>query len=256
MSEIKDNTLKKLSEVIYTLLAKKQYGEEYYELFLIYALSAHEMYNTHGYFGKKTIEVTPTAFNVIYLPNDCLEWISLDVLKGVHLFSYARSWNMIKKFQELDKEGQLKAGLNYLNEIEQYQFVAELDTEGYEVGKIFGMRAKYNEEGFYNYDRAKREIYIKPLSNPAGKLYLTYISNCIDSKEEALVHPNFVQAYEAYMDWQYHEHSDNQVMYRRAKDKERMYNNEMMKLNALEMDLSMEDIEEVVWDSYSLVPLY
>lgn len=248
-------TYTKLDIIVNSVLADKQYGQELYELFLHYALKIHRKLNRQGYFGFKTEEVTPTSYNVIVLPKNCIEWISLSVLKGVHLYSYVRSWSIINKFKELDKEGVLANLLKYHNEIEQYQFIGEVNEEGWEIGQLFGMRPHYNVEGYYQYDRDKREIYIKPLSSPTGRLFLSYISDCENAPEEIMVHQNFEDAYYAFIDWQYHEHSDERDLSRKAPYKKQLYEQEMDALDTMEMDLSIEDIEEVYFNSFSLVPL-
>jgi hypothetical protein len=129
--------------------------------------------------------------------------------------------------------------------------------KGENPGKHFGLKLKNNSAGYYREDEEERVIYLRPNEFSADcRVYIEYISDCSDYGGVIMVHTNASPVIESYIHWKDAHFSSNPNKVRLVGIRKETFDDEYAKYVAKTADWSIEDIEEILFDSYSQAPNY
>lgn len=109
----------------------------------------------------------------------------------------------------------------------------------------YGNVTRYGQGGgvnvnYYRYDPVRRRIIFSE-ALPIGKGVVEYLSAGKEISKSTLVPPAYLDTFKNYLVWQYMEFSADEKLYRRAKDRERIYRDSMWESNTLEKGNSITE---------------
>jgi len=246
-----------LSEVVWSALMDIEESEARFEQFLHWAIKGYRELNTEGHFGVRHKELSMTDYKAICLPDDCIDWTVIGIQRGSEIRAFTKNINMPLNFQVLNERNQLDPILNAELSETGYYFYGSYTLKGEDPGQQFGLMLKNNSAGYYREDFDERVIYLRPNEFKTNcRVYIEYISDCSDYNGVIMVHTNAMPVIEAYIHWKDAHFSSNPNKVRMTAIRKEVYDDEYQKYVAKMADWSIEDIEEVLFDSYSLTPKY
>lgn len=246
-----------LSEVVYSALMDVQETEARFEQFLHWAIKGYRELNTEGHFGVRHKELSMTDYKAVCLPDDCIDWTVIGIQDGTELRAFTKNVNMALNFQTLDERGVLEPSLSKEIHETGYYFYGSYNFKGEHPGQHFGLTLKNNSAGYYREDFNERVVYLRPNEfNSTCRVMIEYISDCSDYEGVIMVHTNATPVIEAYIHWKDAHFSMNPNKVRLSPMRKEVYDDEYQKYVAKSSKWSVEDIEEVLFDAYSLSPNY
>jgi hypothetical protein len=248
-----------MDEIVNTCLMDiREPSDELYELFLHYAYKIFEDLNTGGYFGLKRKALTMNDTYTINLPEDAIDWVVLAQIEGATIRELTKDVSIPLNFKDLYDRGKLtKAVVNENEGKVLYSFAGNTIT-GEDVGQNFGWLKKHNSPAYFRYDDSCGQFIFKPNETDFKHVYVEYIADMSNQGKETQVPRIMRRLIEAYVHWQYYEHEPNpDINTSRQRDRKfQLYDIEMTKFQAINNDLSIEDIRELFYDAYTLTVNY
>lgn len=246
-----------LSEIVWSALMDIGESEARFEQFLHWAIKSYKELNTEGHFGVRHIELTMTDYKAVCLPDDCIDWTLLGVQQGTEIRAFTKRTYQPLNFQVLHERGELLPAMNSETSESGYYFYGSYNLKGEHPGQHFGLKIKNNSAGYFREDEEERVIYFNPNALIRDcRIYLEYISDCSDYSGVIMVHTNAAPVIEAYIHWKDAHFSSNPNKQRLAPMRKEVFDDEYGKYVAKTSDWSIEDIEEILFDAYSLSPNY
>jgi hypothetical protein len=246
-----------LSEVVYSALMDVQETEARFEQYLHWAIKGYQELNTEGHLGVRHKELPISAYKTVALPDDCVDWTLIGIKQGTEIRAFTKNNNMHLDFQRENERGDLPPAM--LSEIEEkgYYFYGTYNIKGEHPGKHFGLKLKNNSAGYFRENKEERIIELHPnTTQTITRVYLEYISDCTDYAGVIMVHLNMRPVLEAFIHWKDAYFSSNPNKVRLTGLRQEQYKEEYDKFVAKNNDLTVEDIEEILFDAYSLSPNY
>lgn len=211
----------------------------------------------------RTINVNLKPWKAIELPSDCLEWCAFGIQNGNDVMTFVNDRKMALQFTENAKGVQQPnldpsyyPNLFALPTMSDFSFpFLNYNYVGEDRGKIFGLRVKDNGLGYFSENKNKdsNEIQFRfSCPSTVGPIYLMYLSNLWDPKEETLIHPFFAEYIVAGIKREYYGHrpGEGQLLDFAEKEFDRQY----LKLLDRKWEFSVESILEYIKSSWTMTP--
>lgn len=207
----------------------------------------------------KTIQLELTAWKSAELPVDYVDFVMIGCVINNQIRVFTHD-NRIPIFQE-DTDGYPEdlASLETLPETSDNQSDGTLETLAFwnggrgTAGQMYGLVTKSNGNGYYKFNRERREIQFAPSIKSDTTIYLEYISDGYSPCEKTVVNIYAAKLIRLYIHWQRIEYakSSNMAEKMRAKD---LYDKEYQKVHGRLNPITVEDVLECARDGYALGP--
>lgn len=252
-------TYRPLIEIVNDALSDVGESQHKQFQFLRFAMKyAEEIHLDHAK-DVRTIRVNLTPWKAITLPVDCVSWVACGIQNGNDVMTFINDKKQALVFDEVDGVKQPNANPTYgcsLSDIpveSGFRFPFLNYASG--SGKIFGLRVHDNGLGYVTENRNKdsNELQFRfTMSSTVGPIYLTYISNLWDPKEETLIHPIFAEYIVAGTKREYYGHrpGEGQLLAFAEKEFDRQYN----RILDHAWDLTVEDVLETIKNQWTMTP--
>lgn len=257
------NTYRPLLEIVNDALTDCQESQHQQLRFLRWAMKYAEEQHTDFNLDIRTVNVNLTPWKAITLPDDCVDWIAFGIQNGNDVMTFVNDRKIATVFNEID--GVKKPNTNPSYALPEFNTLPTMsdfafpflnyNNLGEDRGKIFGLRVKDNGLGYFTENRNKEsnEIQFK-FSCPStiGPIYLMFLSNLWDPKEETLIHPFFAEYIVAGCTKEYYAKRAGQgPLYQIAKDE---FDRQYLKLLDRKWEFSVEAILEILKNENTLTP--
>ena len=255
---MKDNSpasgLVEIDLIVWEFLGNIKAGEERYEDFLGYALDFYsEELNNHGFIGVKNKVIDLTAYKTFKLPKDCIDWIAIAVQVGMRLRRLVKDDSIAWNFKDLNEQGMLDVIVKSDQE-KMNLYTMETNAQGEDVGQNFHLSEKHDLMGYFTENKDSREITIHPVNVTVSQVVLRYISDCYNKKEKTLIPATAKKVMKSYIDWKDHEYNTADKKIRLSPWKKTLYDSAYEEYLAMNNDLTTDDIREMLYDAFSLIP--
>lgn len=207
----------------------------------------------------RSVEVNLTPWKAIELPVDAVDWVAVGIQNGNDVMTFINDKKQALLFDKVNGVKQPLADPSYASNLSDIPIEAGFTfpflNYSMGAGKIFGLRVHDNGLGYVTENRNKdsNELQFKfTLPSTVGPIYLTYISNLWDPKEETLIHPYFAEYIVAGIKREYYGHrpGEGQLLDFAQKEFDRQY----LKLLDRSWDLTVEDVLEMIKNQWTMTP--
>ncbi len=231
------------SAAVYSVLEDIQAGVERYNQFLKFAIDGIRLFNFDYTPEIKFIETEMGINKQIEVPCDFVDWslIGFKVGTGLRVFTQ-------------DKRIPLRSNCPPVSEASTSSVVEFLGCEDYFNNcnggdHYYGATMDYNFAGYFRVDYRNRVINFENLVNNVNKVYMDYITDGVNYSGQTIIPAQSFRALQLYIHWQRKEYDDryNQGESERAK---RIYEEEMDAVLVRNMNMSLDDIKEIIRSSY------
>lgn len=262
------NTYDKIDNVVKGVCTDLGEGEERYVQYLHWALEAHKDWHLDQAKEIKTIELDLTSYKAAELPDDYVDWTKIGIRCGNTILTFTHDEDMpfakdqdgdnvpdvdencpnfdVTDFSLVESAG---AGLNSF----AYYYYNLLNSKGQDYGKIYGLTAKDNYQGYFRVNKEREEIQFRSNIINLTTIYLEYISNGYEPCGESLVHPYAAKLITLYVHWMRKKHNKLSARWE-VQDAKTEYWQEFDRVQYRMFDLSVDDILEHWRDSYTQLP--
>lgn len=256
-----------IDHIVRTALAVQ--GEETlhkYQRYLIFALQAAKDFYMDSAQDVKTIELTMNDIKQVELPLDFVDWVKVGVICGnqIKVFGVCDTLPILT---EKDSCGNLKAYDNsgcdvngyptdYFN-YGGYYFLNYTNSYGEVIGGLYGVGGGYTDTNYFRVLRNQGTNGIIQFSSEVNTkpVYLEYITNGFNPKQESVINSYAERAIENYIHWKVSAFK-NGAASGDAQAKEELYYTELLKARRRIMDLTPRDILEISRKYYTQAPKY
>jgi hypothetical protein len=225
-------------------------GLERYEQYLHWALQAHKDWHLDRAKEIKTVRLALTSYKAIELPEDFVDWTKVGIECGNTILTFTHDEDCpsfdVNDYSILDS-GQVGQSFGYY----YYNFI---NSKGQDTGKLFGLSAKDNYQGYFRLNRERAELQFRSKITNLQTIYLEYISNGYDPCGESFVNPMASNLIRLYVHWQRLKFSKNSARWQVA-DAKQEYVEELDLVGWRMFDLTTEDILESWREGFSLLPM-
>ncbi len=256
-------TYRKLSEIVNDALDDVAAGMHWQYRFTRWGMKYAEELHFDTLRDIRTVLVNFKPWKAIELPDDCVDWCFVGIQNGEDIMTYINDPHTALEFAK-DEANELLPNqvptyfgdhsMNPGNGDYMYPYM-NLTPTGEDPGKLFGLRVKYNGLGYFteNSNKDINELQFKgPDIDVTQQVYLTYISNIWDPKEETLIHPMLAEYIVAGILKEYYKHKPGlgfQVSEANAE-----FDRQYWKVIDRNWDLRVEDVYEYFKYRYQLTP--
>lgn len=243
-------------------------GLERYEQYLHWALEAHKDWHLDQAKEIKTMEIDLTDYKAAPLPDDFVDWTKIGIRCGNTILTFTHDENMpFAKDQDGDCEPDVDEdcpgfdvnsteALQTLGSSEfsfSYYYYNLLNAKGQDQGKLYGMIAKDNFQGYFRINKEREEIQFRSRILNLKTIYLEYISNGYEPCGTSYVNPYAAKLLKLYAHWMRLKYNKLSARWEVVDAKEE-YWAEFNRVQWRVFDLSVEDVLESWRDSFTLLP--
>lgn len=193
-------TYRPLGELVEDALTDNGLGMQHRFQFFRWAQKYAEELHFDHLRDIKTVRLNMQPWKAVELPSDCVDWVAVGLQYGSDIAVFVNDHKIALEFDLGNTNQQLpNADPTYLLDESRMPEVSDsifpflnLSALGEDAGKIFGLVVKDNGLGYVteNTNKDVNELQFKgSYIDTTNQVYLQYVSNLWDPKEETLIHP-------------------------------------------------------------------
>lgn len=252
------NTPKKwftVRDIAYDALMDLGEDETHLPRFIHFGLNEAKRFHIDQGKCVKTDKFKLLPHKAIKLPDDFVDWVKIGFKKGDKVITFTHDKNIALHHETVaGKKVENAAEDTNIFDIETVEGAYAFHIFGNDA-PIYGLASKDNGQGYFRVHYEAREIQCKTRVPKETEILLEYISDGWDPEKVTYVLPLATDLIRKYILFQHHLHKDNVPGFKINMYREE-YLQELDDVSWRMFDLTVEDVQELIIESYVPVPQF